>query len=75
MKMLLTQKQHQLAILAKTLDGHSPAKKISSGYAYVENEHSQSVRSVTDIKPSDELRIHLIDGTVKAIVVEVHQNE
>jgi exodeoxyribonuclease VII large subunit len=61
--------------LAKTLDGYSPAKKISSGYAYVENQKHQSIRSVTMIKPKDEITIHVTDGNVKAIVTEVSKNE
>ncbi len=74
-KRILTEKRHRLVVLAKTLDGYSPAKKISSGYAYVENQEHQSIRSVTMIKPKDEITIHVTDGNVKAIVTEVSKNE
>jgi exodeoxyribonuclease VII large subunit len=74
-KRILTEKRHRLVVLAKTLDGYSPAKKISSGYAYVENQDHQSIRSVTMIKPKDEITIHVTDGNVKAIVTEVSKNE
>ena len=75
MKRIFTEKRHQLVVLAKTLDGYSPAKKISSGYAYVENGANQSIRSVSMIKPNDQITIHLTDGNVKATVTEVHKNE
>lgn len=74
-KRILTEKRHRLVVLTKTLDGYSPAKKISSGYAYVENQEHQSIRSVTMIKPKDEITIHVTDGNVKAIVTEVSKNE
>ena len=75
MKRIFTEKRHQLVILAKTLDGYSPAKKISSGYAYVENGANQSIRSVSMVKPEDQITIHVTDGSVKAVVTEVHKNE
>ena len=75
MKHIFTEKRHQLVVLAKTLDGYSPAKKISSGYAYVENGASQSIRSVSMVKPNDQIIIHVTDGNVKATVTEVYKNE
>ena len=75
MKHIFTEKRHQLVVLAKTLDGYSPAKKISSGYAYVENGASQSIRSVSMVKPNDKIIIHVTDGNVKATVTEVYKNE
>ena len=71
MKYIFAEKRHQLIVLAKTLDGYSPAKKISSGYAYVENEANQSIRSVSMVKPQDQITIHITDGSVKAVVTEV----
>lgn len=75
MKRTLTEKKHRLMLLARTLDGYSPAKKISSGYAYVENRNNQSLRSVTMVSPSDEIIIHVTDGKLKAVVTEVNKNE
>lgn len=75
MKRAFTEKKHRLMLLAKTLDGYSPAKKISSGYAYVENTGNQSIRSVAMVQPSDEITIHVTDGNLKAVVTEVNKNE
>jgi len=75
MKRVLSEKRHRLMLLSKTLDGYSPAKKISSGYAYVENKNNQSIKSVTMVQPSDELVIHVTDGCLKTVVTEVNKNE
>ena len=75
MRMVWNDKRHHLALLARTLDGYSPAKKISSGYAYVENSSHTSIKSVHMVSVSDEITIHLQDGQVKAQVTEVSKNE
>jgi len=75
MKFKLTEKKHQLMLLAKSLDGYSPAKKISSGYAYIENNENKSIKSVTDVNIQDEITVHVVDGTLKAVVMEVNKNE
>lgn len=74
MNKALTQKKHELMLLAKTLDGYSPAKKISSGYAYVETK-GRSIKTIEDVHESDEILIHVSDGKMKAVVTEVSENE
>lgn len=69
-----TMKKHQLMLLANTLDGLSPVKKISSGYAYVESK-GKSIRSIENIQVSDEISIHVADGKMQAVVTEVSRNE
>ena len=69
-----TMKKHKLMLLANTLEGLSPVKKISSGYAYVESK-GKSIKTVEDIKLSDEISIHVSDGKMKAVVTEVSRNE
>lgn len=75
MRLLFDKKRHHLMLLAKTLDGYSPAKKISSGYAYVETSDSKSIKSVDTVQVQDEITIHVVDGTLKALVTEVNKNE
>ena len=69
-----TRKKHELMLLAKTLDGYSPAKKISSGYAYVETQ-GKSIKTVENVHVSDEILVHVSDGKMKAVVTEVNRNE
>ncbi len=75
MKRALSEKKHHLMLLARTLDGYSPAKKISSGYAYVESSSHTSLKSINMVNVTDEITIHLQDGRLKATVTEVKKNE
>ena len=69
-----TNKKHQLMLLANTLDGLSPMKKISSGYAFVETK-GKSIKSIEQVLVSDEIIVHVTDGKMKAVVTEVNKNE
>ena len=74
MNKCLTQKKHELMLLANSLEGLSPIKKISSGYAFVET-NGKSIRTIEQVKQSDEILVHVIDGKIKAVVMEVDKNE
>lgn len=65
-------KKHKLMLYAKTLEGLSPIKKISSGYAYVEAK-GKSMKSIDQVQVSDEILVHVIDGKIKAAVMEVYE--
>ena len=69
-----TKKRHELMLLANTLEGLSPVKKISSGYAFVENK-GKAIKSIAQVQLSDEILVHVADGRMKAIVTEVDKNE
>lgn len=75
MRQTFVEKKHHLMLLAKTLDGYSPAKKISSGYAYIETKENKSIKSVDVVHVQDEITVHVVDGTLKALVTEVNNNE
>jgi len=75
MRYALQDKRNRLAILANTLDGYSPAKKISSGYAYLEGKDGKSVKTIEQIKVADEITVHVIDGNIRAVVTEAIKNE
>lgn len=75
MDLVLQNYKHRLAVLASKLDGYSPAKKISSGYAYLEGADGKSVKSIEQVKKSDEITVHVIDGKIKAVVMEADKNE
>ena len=74
MRKIWTQKKHELMLLANTLEGLSPVKKISSGYAFVETD-GKSIKTIEQVKESDEIIVHVIDGKMKAVVTEVNRNE
>ena len=69
------EKKNRLAILAQTLDGYSPAKKISSGYAYLEGADGKSIKNIAQVNVSDNITVHVIDGKIKAVITEAIKNE
>ncbi len=69
-----TKKKHKLMLLANTLEGLSPIKKISSGYAFVESKN-KSIKTIEQVDVSDEILVHVMDGKMKAVVTEVSKNE
>ncbi len=75
MEWLFQNRKNRLAVLASTLDGYSPAKKISSGYAYLEGNDGKSIKTIAQVKASDEITVHVIDGKIKAVVTEANKNE
>lgn len=66
---------HRLQVLAGRLDGMSPLKRFQSGFAYFSDSDGQQLDSVKKIKPGDEVDITLADGSVRAEVLTVSENE
>lgn len=75
MEELLREHRHRLALLAGTLENYSPVKKLSGGYAFVEDGNHQALRSIHQIRKKDIVQIHLLDGTLTAAVTEIQAAE
>lgn len=75
MEELLREHRHRLALLAGTLESYSPVKKLSGGYAFVEDGNHQALRSIHQIRKKDIVQIHLLDGTLTAVVTEIQAAE
>ena len=75
MEELLRERRHRLALLAGTLESYSPVKKLSGGYAFVEDGNHQALRSIHQIREKDTVQIHLLDGTLTAAVTEIQAAE
>lgn len=71
----IREKRHYLSLLASRLDACSPVKKLEGGYSYVEDSKGQSLRGVGQVKMGDDIRIHLLDGTIAAQVTEICGHE
>ena len=70
MKQNFTEKKHQLLLLANTLEGYSPMKKISSGYAYVE-KNGKSIKKIDEVYLSDEIKVYVSDGSFEAVISKI----
>ncbi len=62
---------HRLELYESKLNALSPMAKISAGYAYIEDAGHRAVRSVSEVKKGDTLRIRLRDGSITAVAGEV----
>ena len=75
MEQILTDRKHRVALLSERIDGASPLKKLSQGYAYVQDARGKALTDAGQVKSGDEIRIHLLNGQLQASVTEVTKNE
>lgn len=71
---ILIKMKHRLALSAQCLDGLSPLKKLSSGYAFVCGGDGKSVRHIKEMQVGDMVTIQFVDGLAKAEVKELREN-
>ncbi len=64
---------HRLEILIRRLDGLSPVRKLSQGYAYVEDRNGVNVSSVHAAAVGDMLQIRVTDGVIGAEVTSLEE--
>ena len=63
-------KRREFVRLAASLDAMSPLKVLGRGYAIAADDKGQLVRSVSNIKPDDKIRLRVSDGVIKCRVEE-----
>ena len=68
----LARKRQGFAALAASLDAMSPLKVLGRGYAMVQNEAGQILKSYGDAAPGDQVTVTLGEGGLTATVEEVH---
>ena len=67
-------RQRYLA-LAAGLDAMSPLKVLSRGYSMIMDENKTVVRSVKSLQPGREVTLRLADGSAKATVISLREDE
>lgn len=74
MEKILERKKYRLGIEMERLEGLSPIKKLSQGYAYVSNHKGKNIKSIAQVKAGDELDIYVLDGRIRTKVedTEIH---
>ncbi len=65
--------QRFLTLTAK-LDALSPLKVLTRGYAMVNTQDGQLLRSVQQVCPGDTVRIRISDGSVNTTITQVEEN-
>ena len=72
---ILSQKNHQFALLAGRLQTLSPLAVLSRGYAIVKRgETGEVVQTLEQLKKGDPLQIEFADGEVLAMVTQIGKN-
>ena len=71
---ILDGKTHRFVSLTAKLDAMSPLKVLSRGYAMVQTEGGEVVRSVKQVTEKDHLSVALSDGTVRATIDHIKEN-
>ena len=67
--------RHRLQVCAERLNGLSPLKKLSQGYAYVQDKDGKSLKSIRQIKKGECIYVHLTDGMVCARAEEIKEEQ
>ena len=75
MQTILRDRRHTLALYIERMKAVSPLEKLNSGYSYVEAADGKNIRSVTQVREGDSLRIRVSDGMIDAKVEQVQQGE
>lgn len=73
MDAVLVSSRHRFQVYAERLNGLSPLKKLSQGYAYAVDEKGKALKSVRQIQKGEHILIHVTDGTVQAKVEEIKE--
>lgn len=75
MEWIIKEKRHQFLLLSSSLEANSPMKKLSQGFAFLEDSNKKTVKSIENVHIEDELTVHLTDGKILAKVSEVIKRE
>ena len=63
-----TASRNRLELFIEKLNGLSPLRRLSRGYAYVEDDKGSCLTSVSQVKAGDSVKIHVTDGYIRALV-------
>lgn len=74
-EMIMTNKKHKLAIYIEKLEGLSPLKKLSKGYALVVNDKDIVINSIEKVEVGDKVLISVLDGDIKATIDDKTKKE
>ena len=68
-------KKYELQLQIERLGGLSPLQKLQQGYSYVANNENKNIKSISQVREEDVLRVYVTDGSNVARVQEVQKIE
>ena len=63
--------KNNLAVMSERLNGLSPLNKLSKGYAYVQTKDEKPLTDIAQIKPGDDIKLNLQNGSAIAQIKKV----
>ena len=72
MKQKFIEVRHRMELCAGNLEGLSPLKKLSQGYAVVTDSDSHTITDVHRLSVGEEIKIHVATGQISAKVTEIY---
>lgn len=71
----LSENRHMLAMRIERMKGLSPLSKLNQGYAYVETEDGNTIKSIEQTRKGDNIRIYVKDGQIEAKITGMQKEE
>lgn len=70
----LVDRKHKLAMYSERINGNSPLRRISKGYAYVTDGDDRQIRSIEQLKEGMEVSLTVKDGRAVANIKSVEKS-
>lgn len=67
--------KHQLALYQQRIDAKSPAKKLASGFGYIEMEDEKMLHNISEAKVGQNIKITMRDGSMEAKITKIQRKE
>lgn len=63
--------KHRLALYYQKIDAKSPAKKLAGGFGYIETAEEKMLRTVTEARVGQKVKITMRDGSMEARITKI----
>lgn len=71
----ISENRHRMELYIEKLEGLSPLRKLSSGYAFVLNSRNKAVNRTDKVETGEQVRICVTDGDIVARVEEISRKD
>ena len=72
---VLQDRKHRLGLLAGSLDGLSPVKRLGQGYSFVTDANGKSLKDIHQVQKADQISVYVLNGIIEAKVERVRESE
>lgn len=72
---ILQDRKHRIGLLAGSLDGLSPVKRLGQGYSFVADAKGKSLKDIHQVQKADLISVYVLNGTIEAKVERVRESE